>query len=111
MIGKFGEDYAKVVNMAWMWARLHARTTRLGTFEGGFQAFADLMAKRLQEMGVELKLNTAIQSVESAEGGKVRVVTEQGVQFTIRSWPRPPRRFWRSLLRRCRRITWMACSH
>ena len=64
--------------MAWMWARLHARTTRLGTFEGGFQAFADLMAKRLKEMGVELKLNTAIQSVESAEGGKVRVVTEQG---------------------------------
>ena len=78
MIGKFGEEYAKVVNMAWMWARLHARTTRLGTFEGGFQAFADLMAKRLQKMGVELKLNTAIQSIESAEGGKVRVVTEQG---------------------------------
>ncbi|MEN6554986.1 MAG: FAD-dependent oxidoreductase, partial [Anaerolineaceae bacterium] len=25
MIGKFGERYAKVVNMAWMWARLHSR--------------------------------------------------------------------------------------
>lgn len=78
MIGKFGEEYAKVVNMAWMWARLHARTTRLGTFEGGFQAFADQMAARLQEMGVDLQLNTAIQSIESAEGGRVRVVTEQG---------------------------------
>ena len=77
MIGKFGEDYAKVVNMAWMWARLHARTTRLGTFEGGFQAFADQLAGRLQEMGVDLRLNTAIRQIEPAAGGRVRVVTEQ----------------------------------
>ncbi len=39
--GKFGERYARQVNMAWMWARLHSRTTKLATFEGGFQAFAD----------------------------------------------------------------------
>jgi len=78
MIGKFGEDYAKVVNMAWMWARLHARTTRLGTFEGGFQAFADQLAGRLREMGVDLQLNTAIRQIEPAEDGRVRVMTEQG---------------------------------
>ena len=78
MTGKFGEDYAKVVNMAWMWARLHARTTRLGTFEGGFQAFADQLADRLQEMGVDLRLNTAIQKIEPAVDGRVAVVTEQG---------------------------------
>ena len=41
VIGKFGKKYYKQVNMAWMWARLNARTTRLGTFEGGFQVFAD----------------------------------------------------------------------
>ena len=40
VIGKFGPHY-KDVNMAWMWARLKARTTNLGTFKGGFQAFAD----------------------------------------------------------------------
>ncbi len=39
MIGKFGERYASQVNMAWMWARLKARTTRLGSFAGGFQGF------------------------------------------------------------------------
>jgi len=39
VIGKFGERYAKQVNMAWMWARLHSRTTQLATYEGGFQAF------------------------------------------------------------------------
>jgi len=35
-------------------ARLKARTTRLGTFEGGFQKFADMFAERLREMGVEI---------------------------------------------------------
>jgi len=78
MIGKFGEEYAKVVNMAWMWARLHARTTRLGTFEGGFQAFADQMAQKLEQMGVEIRLNTAIQSLDQAPEGGVQVVMAEG---------------------------------
>jgi protoporphyrinogen oxidase len=80
MIGKFGEEYAKVVNMAWMWARLHARTTRLGTYEGGFQAFADQFAGRLQEMGVALKLNTPIQSIQAAADGRVQVMGEAGAE-------------------------------
>ncbi len=55
--GKFGPHYKKV-NMAWMWARFHARTSRLGTYQGGFQAFADDFAARLQELGVEIRLST-----------------------------------------------------
>ena len=38
--------------MAWMWARLKTRTTRLATFQGGFQAFSDLFADRLRREGV-----------------------------------------------------------
>jgi protoporphyrinogen oxidase len=60
VIGKFGERYYKQVTMAWMWARLKARTTRLGTFEGGFQNFADRFADRLREMGVEIRLQTPV---------------------------------------------------
>jgi protoporphyrinogen oxidase len=60
LVGKFGERYAREVNMAWMWARLHSRTTRLGTFEGGFQAFSDGLAGRLREMGVPIRLMTPI---------------------------------------------------
>lgn len=30
--GKFGEKYYKQVNMAWFWARIHARTRCLGTY-------------------------------------------------------------------------------
>jgi protoporphyrinogen oxidase len=76
IVGKFGEEYAKVVNMAWMWARLHARTTRLGTFEGGFQAFADLFADRLRQMGVTLYLNTRIEGIAPTPEGQVAVKTQ-----------------------------------
>ena len=63
LIGKFGPFY-KDVNMAWMWARIHARTTRLGTFEGGFQKFADLFAEKLRGMGVEIRLKAQIKSIK-----------------------------------------------
>jgi protoporphyrinogen oxidase len=67
--GKFG-PYARDVNMAWLWARLHARTTRLGTFVGGFQAFADKFAARLKEMGVEFQMEARITEIHpSSDGG------------------------------------------
>ena len=34
LVGKFGEENLPIVNMAWLWARIKARTTRLGTFTG-----------------------------------------------------------------------------
>ena len=66
VIGKFGERYYKQVNMAWMWARLKARTTRLGTFEGGFQNFANLFADKLREMGVKIRLQAPVTLIEQA---------------------------------------------
>lgn len=78
MIGKFGERYAKEVNMAWMWARLKARTTRLGTFRGGFQAFADRFAGRLQEMGVQLRLSTPVGRLTPNTDGGVTLETPAG---------------------------------
>ncbi|HET6847022.1 MAG TPA: NAD(P)/FAD-dependent oxidoreductase [Anaerolineales bacterium] len=68
LVGKFG-PYYQDVNMAWMWARLKARSTRLGTFEGGFQAFADMLAARLREMGVELRLKAGVESIRGRTGG------------------------------------------
>ncbi|MCJ7585797.1 MAG: NAD(P)/FAD-dependent oxidoreductase [Anaerolineales bacterium] len=68
VVGKFGERYYKQVTMAWMWARLKARTTRLGTFEGGFQNFANVFADRLQEMGVEIRLQTPVTLIEQETG-------------------------------------------
>src|SRR5512138_2011204 len=62
LVGKFGPFY-RDVNMAWMWARIKARTTRLGTFEGGFQAFANRLADQLREMGVEIRLGASVKSI------------------------------------------------
>jgi protoporphyrinogen oxidase len=76
MNGKFGEEYAKVVNMAWLWARLHARTTRLGTFEGGFQAFSDQLADRLRQMGVQIKLGARVTAITPAVGDRVTLVVD-----------------------------------
>ena len=68
LIGKFG-PYYKDVNMAWMWARIKARTTRLGTFEGGFQRFADLFAARLCELGVEIRLGAGVEAIKREQAG------------------------------------------
>ena len=80
MIGKFGERYAKRVNMAWMWARLKARTTHLGTFEGGFQAFADQFASVLRAMGVEIKLSTTVNRISPNVGAGFKLDTSLGVE-------------------------------
>jgi len=72
LIGKFG-PYYQDVNMAWMWARLKARSTRLGTFEGGFQSFADLFAQRLRDMGVDLRLGAGVQSIRRQADGRLIV--------------------------------------
>lgn len=80
VVGKFGERYAEQVNMAWMWARMHARTSRLGTFEGGFQAFADQFAEVLREMGADFRLNTPVQAIRPKMEGGVWLDVEGGTQ-------------------------------
>ncbi|MGD8455239.1 MAG: NAD(P)/FAD-dependent oxidoreductase [Anaerolineales bacterium] len=79
VVGKFGEDYARQVPMAWLWARLKARTTRLGTYVGGFQAFSNDFAAILKEMGVVLHLNTLVSSI-TLSNSSLTIETKQGSQ-------------------------------
>jgi protoporphyrinogen oxidase len=78
MNGKFSERYAKQVNMAWMWARIKARTTRLGTFKGGFQAFSDRFADRLREMGVDIQLSTPVNRIAQDPDGVLTLSLPEG---------------------------------
>jgi protoporphyrinogen oxidase len=55
--GKFG-PYADDVNMAWLWARLKARSFKLGYFEGGFQAFCDALLAQVRRLGATVHLET-----------------------------------------------------
>ncbi len=77
LVGKFGEENLAVVNMAWMWARVHVRTTRLGTFKGGFQAFMDRLADVVRAQGGTIALDTPVSSVSRNDGG-IEVVTPGG---------------------------------
>jgi protoporphyrinogen oxidase len=70
--GKFGPHY-KDVNMAWFWARLKARTTRLGTFQGGFQAFCDALADELRRRGVTIHLGTNVEKIEAGSPSGVKI--------------------------------------
>ncbi len=78
--GKFG-PHAREVNMAWLWARLHARTTRLGTFEGGFQTFADKFAGHLKGLGVIFQMGARVERIAANEGGLQLSVGGKSVAF------------------------------
>ena len=71
--GKFGPHY-KEVNMAWFWARVKARTPRLGTFVGGFQAFMEALAEEVRRRGAEIRLRTPLEKIEPAEG-RLRLIS------------------------------------
>ena len=72
LIGKFG-PYYRDVNMAWMWARLHVRSPRLGYFEGGFQAFIDRLTEVVGDLGGEVRLNCRAEHIRPVDGGGVEV--------------------------------------
>jgi protoporphyrinogen oxidase len=75
LFSKFGDHYADV-NMAWMWARFKARTPRLGTFEGGFQAFIDAFADRVRQEGVTIRMRTPVQHIAAEPGGGISLTLE-----------------------------------
>lgn len=70
--GKFG-DYYREVNLAWFWARVVARTTQLAYFDGGFQAFIDHLAGRVQAQGAQIHLQTPVQAIHPLPGGGFQV--------------------------------------
>ncbi len=86
LVGKFGPFY-KDVNMAWMWARIKARTTRLGTFEGGFQRFSDLFAEQLRNMGVEIRLGTQVKFIKQNQAGGLNVDVESFDKVLVTTSP------------------------
>jgi protoporphyrinogen oxidase len=57
--GKFG-PHADDVNMAWLWARLKARSFRLGYFVGGFQAFCDALLEQVRRLGAVVHLDAPV---------------------------------------------------
>jgi protoporphyrinogen oxidase len=61
--GKFNQYYRQV-NMAWMWARLKARTSKLGTYQGGFQSFFQDFEAALIKKGVVFRYQESVDKIE-----------------------------------------------
>jgi protoporphyrinogen oxidase len=83
LISKFGEEHYRDVNMAWMWARLYKRTASLGYFEGGFQAFVDLLVERIEEHGGTVRLDSSVRGIRpigrggpETAGGRIRLALD-----------------------------------
>ncbi|NSW52802.1 MAG: NAD(P)/FAD-dependent oxidoreductase [Anaerolineae bacterium] len=75
--GKFG-PHAKQVPLSWFWARVKARSTRLGTYAGGFQVFSDDLAAHLAQMGVQFQMNARVEQIrKEGDGFLLRVNGEE----------------------------------
>jgi len=72
LIGKFG-PYYREANMAWMWARLHVRSSKLGYFVGGFQAFVDTLASAVQERGGQILFNSPVQEIRRGSDNQLEI--------------------------------------
>lgn len=71
LIGKFGDQY-QTVNMAWMWARVKARSLRLGIYKGGFQQALDDMGDKIRAYGAKIYLNSPVSAI-AVQDGKPRL--------------------------------------
>jgi protoporphyrinogen oxidase len=78
LIGKFSDLYDRV-NMAWLWARIKSRSLRLGTYQGGFQAFLDELGRQVQQAGGVIHLRTPVTRIH-LEDMKPVLTTAQGAQ-------------------------------
>jgi protoporphyrinogen oxidase len=78
LVGKFGEENYRLVNMAWFWARMHSRSPSLISYAGGIQAFSDQLAARLAEMGVAIRYSTPVGLITKNPDGGIRVKTADG---------------------------------
>lgn len=63
LAGKFGQQKDKI-SMAWFWARIKKRSTRLGYLEGGFQILIDKLAEAIKQSGGQIFLNHEVKNLK-----------------------------------------------
>lgn len=56
--------WADDINLAWFWARIKPRTSKLGYVEGGFQALADQIQQKLGNQGVQIFLQHEVIKIQ-----------------------------------------------
>ena len=77
LAGKFGA-VADEIALPWLWARVHDRSAELGYVRGGFQLFYNRLAERIEELGGEVCLGTAVSEVTPLPDGRLNVTSDVG---------------------------------
>lgn len=70
-VSKFG-SFANQISLAWFWARIKARTPKLGYPEGGFQQLAEAVSQKIISEKGTIFYNTTVEKIES-QGEKVSI--------------------------------------
>lgn len=73
LVGKFGK-YANDISLAWFWARIAKRTTKLAYPQGGFLRFAEAIVKAISKKGGTFIFNATITQIKQ-KGDKVSLGT------------------------------------
>jgi protoporphyrinogen oxidase len=81
LVGKFG-PYADKVGAVWFWKKLVLRggsrtvdgRETLAYYRGGFSELAEALKRRLEEMGVEIRLGVAATAIETCDGHATAVM-------------------------------------
>jgi len=85
LVGKFG-PYAEKVGAVWFWKKLALRggsrakqgKEMLAYYRGGFAELAESLRERVEGLGGEVRLNTAVTGLEIADGRCAAVRTDSG---------------------------------
>lgn len=72
-VGKFGK-LSREINAAWFWARIYARSARLGYYRGGFGVCAQEIADVLTTKGVTILYQQPVKTVVRSKGQTDRVL-------------------------------------
>lgn len=78
LAGKFGER-ASEISMAWLWARVHYRTFKLGYMDGGFHQVYEALLRAVEERGGKIETGKRLERISQADpAGPVEVRTADG---------------------------------
>jgi protoporphyrinogen oxidase len=70
---KFGE-HAEKIAMPWLWSRVYCRSLSLGYLRGGFHQLYVALDERVRALGGVVRTGEAVERIEAAADGRVRVV-------------------------------------
>ncbi len=77
IVSKFG-NYASKISMAWFWARIYSRTSKLGYLDGGYREFFYKLANIIATRGGKIYLNKPIIKIATKKNEKIDILTSSG---------------------------------